>query len=196
MVRIVWRSHRALLTAALMIGMFPVPGAWAQQSFERITAGVTVGIAGNGNSWSGGGPGPLVTAHVDLPINRQRLRFDCGTTTWSPGNEPLNDVRAGRIWMSHVGATVLGYSELGNELAVYGGVGVGRYLFHAEHGTLSKPSTMGLHLLGGMERISEDSKRGYHVELGIGGVGGPGHGQVWAYTLPTLSASAGVSWRF
>ena len=100
--------------------------------------------------------------------------------------------------MSNVGATLLGYSDLGfdGDLAFYGGVGVGRYRFHAQHGTLRKPTTMGLHLIGGMERISPDSRRGYHVERGIGGVGGPGHGQVWAYTLPTLSAAAGVSWRF
>ena len=79
---------------------------------------------------------------------------------------------------------------------IYRGVGVGGYRYHIPHGPVSHRTARGLHALGGVEHLTEGQRRVLRIEFEIDAVGGPGHDQVWAYTMFRLSASVGISRRF
>ena len=193
MAQVWWKS---LFLAALVTS--GAGAASAQTPLVSLSAGGTIGAASNGNSWSGGGVGPLAAAHVDLMINSsRRVRLEAGTTAWKPTNEALDDIPAGRVRMTHVGFLLLGNGSFGRGLpTAYGGVGLGRYFFSADHGAIQRPDTTGVQFVGGLEFMRATSRRRCHIETRIGFVGGPGHNQVWAYTLPILSVAAGMDWRF
>jgi hypothetical protein len=174
--------------------------AAAQQSRGTIIVGGAIGASSTGNSWSGGGPGPFGGAHVDLPVNRSgRLRFDLGLVGWSPNNEGLEGPAAGRVWLSHAGVTALRYCDDPRDgclPGVYFGFGIARYRYSIEHGDVAHRTPLGIHGVLGLEHFPDERLWGYHVEGAVAFIGGPGHGQIWATTLPALSVAVGLSRRF
>lgn len=129
------------------------------------------------------------------------MRLTLGHSRWTPSNDVINPGAepAGRMGLSRITATaVLPYMEPTNRypFGIYTGVGIGVYRYHIQHGPASHRTARGLHGLGGLEYLMKDRRRSLRLEAEIHAVGGPGHDQVWAYTLFGLSASVGVSRRF
>jgi hypothetical protein len=167
---------------------------------SAVTVGATVGGGLNGNSWSGGGQGPVLSMHVDLPAaDSLRVRFAVGATRWTPTNEPLEGGEpAGRVSFTHVTASALfNYIQptLRFPVGIYWGAGVGTYRYRIEHGSF-RSEAIGLHGIGGIEYVDRDRHFAVRLETVVHMAGGPRHRQVWATSVPALSAAVGISRRF
>ena len=168
---------------------------------DAVAVGVTLGVSQSGNEWSGGGSGPQLAGNVDIPVANGRLRLTLGHARWTPSNDVITRGAqpAGRMGLSRITATaVLPYIEPTSRypFGIYVGVGIGVYRYHIQHGAASHRTARGLHGLGGLEYLTKDRRRSGRLEAELHAVGGPGHGQVWAYTIFGSSASVGVSRRF
>ena len=190
---------------ALVALLLLVPAQLAAQGSrtiqDAVSLGVTLGVSQSGNQWSGGGSGPQLAGNVDIPLADARLRLTLGHTRWTPSNDVISPGAepAGRMGLSRITATaVLPYIEPTSRypFGIYVGVGIGVYRYHIQHGAASHRTARGLHGLGGLEYLTKDHRRSLRLEAEFHGVGGPGHDQVWAYTIYGLSASIGVSRRF
>jgi hypothetical protein len=201
MMQFVVEGRGLLIGAAALMVVSSVTPADAQQGRGSIILGGDIGVAHTGDSWSGGGPGPLGAVYIDLPITTTgRVRFDAGLVSWSPSNEVLQGPPAGRVLLVHAGVTLLGYCEnaaiKGCLPGVYYGFGLARYRYRIEHGEVARPTPRGLHVVAGVEHFPQGSLWGVQAEATLAFIGGPGHGQVWAYDLPQLSVTMGVNRRF
>jgi hypothetical protein len=120
--------------------------------------------------------------------------------SWSPSNEVLEGPPAGRVLLSHAGVTLLGYCEdaaiKGCLPGVYYGLGLALYRYRIEHGDVERRTPRGFHVVGSVEHFPQGSLWGIQVEAALALIGGPGHGQVWAFDLPQLSLTVGVNRRF
>ena len=186
--------------AWVMAGNAP---AFAQPNVSQsaLTVGATLGVAGTGNSWSGGGTGPVFGGSVEVPVvPTWRLRVSGGRMRWTPTNEPNGGgLQAGRVSLTYAGVAVMRtYIEpsLRSPFGVYGGLGIGYYSYRIRRGPFSNPGSAGIHAVGGFEYQRFDRDVGVRVEVQVHATRGPGHAQVWACTLPALSASVGISRRF
>jgi hypothetical protein len=193
--------RRWLAGAVAIVVVGSVTPAAAQQSRATISVGGAIGGSLTGDSWSGGGAGPLGAAHIDLPVSQSgRLRFDAGLVGWSPNNDVVEGPAAGRVWLSHAGVTVLGYCDDPSVVVclpgVYLGFGIARYRYSIEHGDVAHRTPLGMQGVLGVEHFPDNRHWGYHVEGAVAFIGGPGHGQIWATTLPALSVAVGLSRRF
>lgn len=195
------RIRGRVLATAITILIGSATSAFAQDTTKGLTFGAALGAASTGNSWSGGAGGQTAATQLDLGVSHVlRIRLDAELIHWSPDNDPQGDipVRAGNVWLSRVGMTALHYrdSQLGSPEGLYTGWGVARYRYFIQHGHVSSPTSIGIHGLVGYEHFRPAARWGFHVEGGIRFVGGPGHNQVWANTLPMLSARVGLNRRF
>jgi hypothetical protein len=191
------RQPLSVITVIVSIGS--AGPAVAQQRPATLTFGAAMGAGSTGNSWSGGAGGQTAATHLDLPLNGNgRLRVEAGMVHWRPHNEPLGDipVRAGHVWLSHIGVTALRYGQYPWTQGMYAGWGLARYRYFIQRGHVRYRTTWGLHGVAGYEHFTPGDRWGVHVEAGVQAVGGPGHSQVWASMLPMLSASVGMSRRF
>jgi hypothetical protein len=196
-----WVSRRTYLFVAVILLMLLVPLASAQSDIpENVTIGATVGAAADGNTWSGGGTGPWTTVHVDVPVRSARVRFSGGVTSWTPNNDPQDGgLAAGRVWLTHLAVTAVRTviePTVRYPLGAYYGLGVSGYRYDVQHGRLAHRHTGGLHGVGGLEYVLHDRRLVVRAETEIHFAGGPGHPQIWAYTLPMISGAIGISRRF
>jgi len=168
---------------------------------DAVSAGVTFGVSQSGHSWSGGGPGPQLAGNVEVPLRQGRLRVSLGHLRWTPSDDALSPggEAAGRVGLSRITATaIVPYlrPSVRYPFGLYAGIGAGVYRYHIPHGSVSRRSTGGFHLLGGVEFLTKAQRRAVRIELEMDAVRGPGHDQVWAYTMFGGSASLGISRRF
>jgi hypothetical protein len=194
---------KAFLFAALLI-LVPVDAA-AQGYRTRtipdaVSAGVSLGISGTGNSWSGGGEGPLFSGRVDIPARDSRVRLAIGHVRWTPTTDVLTPGAepAGRVGLSRATASlVVPRIEPSDRypFGIYVGGGVGYYRYHMR-GVVENRVARGLHGLAGFEYVTSRRRRVLHVEFELHAIGGPGHAQVWATTVFAGSAAVGISRRF
>jgi hypothetical protein len=166
-----------------------------------ITTGMTVGGASAGDSWSGGGRSPALSLHIDVPAAPEwDVRLAGGALRWTPTNVPQDDVSyAGRVSVAVAQVVALRrFAEPDPQVPVglYAGAGFGRYFYRAEHGSFETPRTWGVHGVAGLEVRGRGLRRAVRAEIALQMMRGPGHPQVWAYTLSTLSASVGVARTF
>jgi hypothetical protein len=196
-----WTGIVACLAAAwVILGARP---AFGQPNVSRSapTVGATVGIVGVGSSWSGGGEGLVVNGHLDLPaVPSWRVRLAAGTLRWRPTNEALGgEPRTDRARLTHVTATAIrSYIEpsLRYPVGLYGGLGIGSYSYRIQRGPFTNPRSFGIHAVGGIEYQKFGRDVGVRLEVQFHATGGPGHAQVWATTVPMISAALGISRSF
>jgi hypothetical protein len=177
--------------------------ALAQPNVSRsaLTVGAALGVSGAGSSWSGGGTGPLLSGYVEVPVDPAwRVRLSGGRMRWTPSNEPHDGgLQAGRVSLTYAGVAVTrSYitPSLRFPVGMYGGVGVGYYFYRIRRGPFGRPGSAGVHAVGGIEYQQFNRDVGVRVEVQFHAARGPEHAQVWAYTVPALSASVGISKRF
>ena len=152
------RSIGFVALSGLAWGMAGSAPAFAQPNVSRsaLAIAAAVGVAGAGNSWSGGGRGPVFSGYVEVPIvPTWRLRVSGGRMRWTPTNEPHDDgPRAGSVCLTYAGVAVTRSGitpSLRFPVGVYGGVGIGYYSYRIRRGPFSNPGSAGLHALGGIE---------------------------------------------
>ena len=195
--------NKALPLAALLM---LVPAHAAAQGYltrtipEAVSAGVSLGVSGTGNSWSGGGNGPLFSGRVDIPARDSRVRLSVGHVRWTPTTDVLTPGAelAGRVGLSRATASlVVPHIEPSDRypFGIYVGGGVGLYRY-SMRGVVENRVARGLHALAGFEYVTSGQRRVLHVEFELHAIGGPGHAQVWATTVFAGSASVGISRRF
>jgi len=178
--------------------------ASAQDRLPRAdgpSAAVTAGINGAGNSWSGGGNGPVLSLHVEVPdAPTYRARLTVGAMRWTPNNEVLDGTAAaGRVSLTHLSVSAIRrYVEPTRRypLGFYAGAGVGFYRYAIREGAFDNRNHWGLHGLAGAELARLDTGLAFRLEFQGHLTGGPGHRQIWAELIPALSASLGVSKKF
>ncbi len=169
-------------------------------SVSAVTAGATIGRGTTGTPDEGGGKGPWLSAHVDLPVAiRLRVRLAAGATRWTPTNEPPEgEEPAGRVSLTHVTVTFLRdhiEPTLRYPFGVYWGFGAGHYHYRIQHGQFS-PRRLGFHAVGGMEFLNHDRHLAVRFEAQLHHINGPRHQQVSEYTVPALTVAVGISRRF
>jgi hypothetical protein len=188
-----------LVTASVMSG-----GTVAAEDRVRAvgpTVGVMAGINAGGSTWSGGGTGPVLSLHVEVPAApTYRARLTLGTMRWTPGNDPLEGGRAaGRVSLSHLTVSAIRRSiepTARYPVGLYAGAGVGFYRYGIKEGDFDDRNHWGLHGLAGVDFARPDSGLAFRLEFQVHATGGPGHPQIWAVLVPAVSASVGVSKRF
>ena len=195
-----WRGVQ--VCAVVVVLMSGARSAFGQPpvSISAVTVGATIGPGSTGHPEEGGGKGPWLSAHVDLPVAiRLRVRLAAGATGWTPSNEPPDGgERAGRVSLTHVTATVLRdhfEPTLQIPFGMYWGLGAGHYHYRIQHGPFN-PRRLGFHVVGGMEFLNYDRHLVVRFEAQVHVINGPRHQQVSEYTVPVASFAVGLSRRF
>ena len=195
---------RFFSSCALPLALLAIPvaaGAQPTMSREGLTVGATAAIGSFGHSHSGGGIGPFVSAQVELPlVPSSRVRLAAGTRSWTPavdGKTPREP--AGRVRVIELAVTGIRRAfepTHRHPIAMYGGLGAGVYRYRIARGPVSNSGTWGLHGVGGLEYVPFDRPYRAALEAQLHAFGGPGHAQVWAYSVHTVSLGVVISRRF
>ena len=198
--RTAWSGVRVcVVVVVLMTGARSAFGQPAV-SISAVTVGATIGRGSNGTPEEGGGKGPWLSAHVELPVAiRLRVRLAAGATRWTPTNEPPEGgERAGGVSLTHLTVTVLRdhiEPTLRYPFGIYWGFGAGHYHYRIQHGPFNA-RRLGFNAVGGMEFVNHDRHLAVRFEAQIHYINGPRHQQVSEYSVPVLAAAVGISRRF
>jgi hypothetical protein len=168
---------------------------------ERRSAGLMVGVSGNGDRNSGH-HGIDVDAMFEAPLMPTwRARIDLGRASWpfdkqegAPG-APLRDtVTVRRVTASVIRSVAPAFETV--RFGFYVGGGIGGYHYSFKRGTGAVPTRFGMHGLGGVEIIPPNNRIAIVGELRLDAIRGPKDSQVFSHTLFTIATSAGVRLRW